>query len=117
MYYTFTVKTADERNAGTDSMIYFTLVSENGESSTKIGTSDYIKGNAYQQGDLDSFCIDFDGFDKKVEKLIIETDAKGSASGWKCYFAKVYCDTHSASVFHIDQFITEAGTKYTYTTK
>jgi len=90
-HYSFEVKTADQIYAGTDSNIFVVLYGELGQSD-EVRLNGYIKGNAFERNQKDSFDIpfrDMGGDIGKVYRMDMRSDCKYAGSDWRVSYVKI----------------------------
>lgn len=82
--YKIDIKTADLKNAGTDSNVYFSLIDKDGNQSDKVNASSiHPKANAFERGDSASFYVHVSPYFGELDKVKFELGIWSAASTWK----------------------------------
>jgi len=79
--YTFVVKTADQKFAGTDSTVSVQLIGEHGTSDFKV--LDNLHKNDFEQGATDHFEVQFDRDYGRIGAVKFTLKGEGVNAGWK----------------------------------
>lgn len=108
--YNFSIKTADEYLAGTDSNIFLILYGENGQT-VETRLNGYIKGNAFERNHTDDFTIPLDNVGE-IYQIDLRSDCMYAGSGWRLSYIKITKEGSShSSMFNINKWIEDTRTK------
>lgn len=81
--YKIDIKTADAKNAGTDSNVYFSLIDKDGNKSDKVNASSiHPKANAFERGDFATFYVHVPPYFGELDKVQFNLGIWSAASTW-----------------------------------
>ena len=88
MDYKFTVKTADEYLAGTDSNIFVVLEGEFGKTEEKR-LNGYVSGNAFERNQKDVFTVPYDKDVGRIFRIHLRSDMMYAGAGWRLAYMEI----------------------------
>lgn len=108
--YNFSIKTADEYKAGTDSNIFLVLYGENGQT-VETRLNGYISGNAFERNNTDNFKIELDDIGE-IYQIDLRSDCRYAGAGWRLSYIKITREgSFRSSMFHVNAWIEDTKTK------
>lgn len=105
--YEFSVKTADETGAGTDSNIYIKICGDNG-CTTEQQVNSKISGNAFERNQVDKFALS-DTDVGKITYIEVRSDTSYAGSAWKLEWITISTGSRM-SVFHVSKWFEGTNT-------
>ena len=112
--YKLTVKTGDEKGAGTDSGIYIKLMGDRGETQERE-ISELVSGNAFEKGSTDTLIVNFDQNVGDVKKIELHSDQQWAGADWKLETIRVEPLVNGEAMpgvqFEIHEWIHDSNTR------
>ena len=105
--YEFSVKTADESGAGTDSNIYIKICGNKG-CTTEQQVNSKISGNAFERNQVDKFALS-DTDVGEISYIEVRSDTKYAGSAWKLEWITISTGSRM-SVFHVSKWFEGTNT-------
>lgn len=109
--YKFSVKTADELYAGTDSNIFIIMHGAKGISHEER-LNPHIHGNAFERNHTDKFEIDFKMDLGEIYQIEMRSDCHHLGSDWNCNYIEIgKASNDQRSMFEINKWIKDKTTR------
>ena len=88
--YKVDMKTSNEKGAGTDSNVYFSLIDKKDKETTSLNASSiHPSSNAFEKGDFASFYVSVPDYFGKMDKIRVELGAWTAGAPWKLEYFNV----------------------------
>ncbi len=109
--YYFTIKTADQMYAGTDSNIFVVLYGEYGQTHEER-LNGHISGNAFERNNTDTCSIALEDVGN-IYQLALRSDMAYAGADWRLSYIEVQRDGNSYTTrFNINEEINDKSTKF-----